>query len=99
MFAPLGFRHIRLRSPQNVPLELASLFVFTRLEEMKDTSDKTKLLEAQRKRQMLSNMVYYHIGRERSTKMEFIEVCYNSNSHDTCTIEIVECFCCFKIFR
>ncbi|XP_033632686.1 uncharacterized protein LOC117294412 isoform X1 [Asterias rubens] len=69
-----GFRHIRLRSPQNVPLELASLFVFTRLEEMKDTSDKTKLLEAQRKRQMLSNMVYYHIGRERSTKMEFIEV-------------------------
>ncbi|XP_038070793.1 uncharacterized protein LOC119739790 isoform X2 [Patiria miniata] len=69
-----GFRHVRLRSPQNVPLELASLFVFTRLEDMKDMSDKTKLLEAQQKRQMLSNMVYYHIGRERSSKMEFIEV-------------------------
>ena len=77
-----GFRHIRLRTPQNVPLELASLFVFTRLEEMQDTSDKTKLLEAQQKRQMLSNMVYYHIGRERSSKMEFIEVRHRSKCHD-----------------
>ncbi|XP_022086672.1 uncharacterized protein LOC110977130 isoform X2 [Acanthaster planci] len=69
-----GFRHVRLRSPQNVPQELATLFVFTRLEDMKDISDKTQVLEAQQKREMLSNMVYYHIGRERSSRMEFIEV-------------------------
>lgn len=28
-----GFRHVRLRTPQNTPLEYATLFIYSRLEE------------------------------------------------------------------
>ncbi|XP_071477015.1 uncharacterized protein [Diadema antillarum] len=68
-----GYRHLRMRSPQNVPLEITTLFVHSRLEEIQDVATEA-INESRRKRQMLSNMLYYHIGKDTDAKMEFKEM-------------------------
>ena len=73
LLLPAGYRHLRLRSAQNVPLEISTVFIHTRLEEIQDLATEV-ILESRRKRQMLSNMLYYHIGKETDAKMEFKEV-------------------------
>ncbi|XP_030842228.1 1-phosphatidylinositol 4,5-bisphosphate phosphodiesterase epsilon-1 [Strongylocentrotus purpuratus] len=68
-----GYRHLRLRSSQNIPLEITTLFIHTHLEEIQDVATEA-INESRRKRQMLSNMLYYHIGKDSDIKMEFKEM-------------------------
>ncbi|XP_041477613.1 1-phosphatidylinositol 4,5-bisphosphate phosphodiesterase epsilon-1-like isoform X4 [Lytechinus variegatus] len=68
-----GYRHLRLRSSQNVALEITTLFIHSHLEEIQDVATEA-INESRRKRQMLSNMLYYHIGKDSDVKMEFKEM-------------------------
>ena len=49
------------------------MFIHTRLEEVQDVVSQV-ISENQRKRQMLSDMLHYHTGKEKDDKMEFIDV-------------------------
>ena len=72
-FKLTGFRHVRLRAPNNTHIDLPSMFIHTRLEEVQDMVSKV-ISENQRKRQMLSDMLHYHIGKEKDDNMEFNDV-------------------------
>ena len=54
------------------------MFIHTRLEEVQDVVSQV-ISENQRKRQMLSDMLHYHIGKEKDDKMEFIDVSRPNN--------------------
>ncbi|XP_077870240.1 1-phosphatidylinositol 4,5-bisphosphate phosphodiesterase epsilon-1-like [Saccoglossus kowalevskii] len=69
-----GYRHIRLRTPQNCPLELATLFICTKIEEQQSQCLGWNNLDTEDQKQMKANIMYYNIGKDKDNKMDFSEV-------------------------
>nr|XP_006812527.1 PREDICTED: uncharacterized protein LOC102809018 [Saccoglossus kowalevskii] len=69
-----GYRHIRLRTPQNCPLELATLFICTKIEEQQSQCLGWNNLDTEDQKQMKANIMYYNIGKDKDNKMDFSEL-------------------------
>ena len=70
-----GYRHVRLRTPQNYPLELATLFIHTKVNQMEKLQ--TNIMDNDNTRHFNSNLLYYNIGKlDTNSKSDFSEVKY-----------------------
>ncbi|XP_077992111.1 1-phosphatidylinositol 4,5-bisphosphate phosphodiesterase epsilon-1-like [Glandiceps talaboti] len=67
-----GYRHVRLRTPQNYPLELATLLVCTKVEQLEDSHGDGN--DNEDKKLWKSCLMYYNIGKDNENKLDFSEV-------------------------
>ncbi|XP_070541587.1 1-phosphatidylinositol 4,5-bisphosphate phosphodiesterase epsilon-1-like isoform X2 [Ptychodera flava] len=67
-----GYRHVRLRTLQNHPLELATLFIHAKIKQME--LQHCNNVDIEKKRWLKSNLLYYNIGKDTESKFDFSEI-------------------------
>ncbi|XP_033124802.1 uncharacterized protein LOC117123082 [Anneissia japonica] len=77
-----GYRHVRLRTSQNLPLELSMLFIHSQLQEENQEENKAR-------EDMLVKLLYFYIGYDFDENMLYYEMKNNTEvEHEMKTIMV-----------